>query len=70
MKLASYTAILVIVSWSLLSVAQLWGPLVSAETYWKISITMALIGGGIVIASLIAKEYLSEKKMKKDKYID
>ena len=70
MKVASYTAITIIIAWSIMSVIQLWTQAIPGELYWKITITMGLIGGGIIIASLIAKEYLSEKQMKKDKFID
>lgn len=70
MKFASYTAILIVVCWSALTVAEIWTDVISTELYWKITITMAIAGGAIVLASLIAREYLSERKMKKDKYID
>ena len=70
MKFASYTAILIVVCWSALTVAEIWADVISTELYWKITITMAIAGGAIVLASLIAREYLSERKMKKDKYID
>ncbi len=70
MKVASITAILIVVAWSIMSVAQLWWHTLSVEMYWKITVTMALIGGGVIAASLIAREYLSEKKLKKDKFID
>ncbi len=70
MKLAAITGILLVVSWSALTVARIWGDIMSVEMYWKITLTMVLIGGGIIIAALIAREYLSEKQMKKDKFID
>lgn len=70
MKLAAYTAIFLVVSWAILSVMQLWGDIFTEDMYWKITLTMLLIGGGIVIASLIAKEYLEDKQLKKDKFID
>ena len=70
MKLAAYTAIILIISWSVMSVFQLWGQVMSDDLYWKITVTMGLIGGGIIVASLIAREYMSEKKLREDKYID
>ncbi len=70
MKIASIVSILIIISWSALTITEVWFDVVSAEIYWKITLTMALVGGGVVIASLIAKEYFSEKQMKKDKFID
>nr|VFJ99134.1 MAG: hypothetical protein BECKLFY1418A_GA0070994_10944 [Candidatus Kentron sp. LFY]VFJ99220.1 MAG: hypothetical protein BECKLFY1418B_GA0070995_11392 [Candidatus Kentron sp. LFY]VFK23796.1 MAG: hypothetical protein BECKLFY1418C_GA0070996_11554 [Candidatus Kentron sp. LFY] len=70
MKLASYTAVILIVSWSVLTIAQLWGGCLSPDLYWKITLTMALLGGGVVVSSLIVREYLAEDRMKKDKFID
>ena len=70
MRLASITAILIVISWSALTVAEIWGDFISTEIYWKITLTMALVGGGVVLAALIAREYFSEKQMKKDKFID
>lgn len=70
MKLAAYTAIALIISWSVMTVFQIWGKILSDDMYWKITITMGLIGGGIIAASLIAREYASEKKLREDKFID
>ncbi len=70
MKIASYTAIFIVISWSVLTVAEIWGDIISTKLYWKITITMGLIGGGIILAALIKREYLDEKQMKKDKFID
>ena len=70
MKIASYTAIIMVICWAALTVAEIWGDVISAKLYWKITITMALIGGGIILAALIKREYLDDKQLKKDKYID
>lgn len=70
MKLASYTSIIIVVSWTLLTLLQLWGAGVAWMLYIKITITMVVLGGGIVIAALIFREYGNEKKMKKDKFLD
>jgi hypothetical protein len=70
MKIASYTSIIIVVSWTVLTLLQLWGFGIEWGLYLKITITMALLGGGIVIAALIFREYGSEKKMKKEKFLD
>nr|VFJ46871.1 MAG: hypothetical protein BECKFW1821B_GA0114236_100184 [Candidatus Kentron sp. FW]VFJ48908.1 MAG: hypothetical protein BECKFW1821A_GA0114235_10218 [Candidatus Kentron sp. FW]VFJ66336.1 MAG: hypothetical protein BECKFW1821C_GA0114237_100937 [Candidatus Kentron sp. FW] len=70
MKLASYTAIILILSWSVLTVVQLWGGALSPDLYWKITLTMVFLGGGVIVSSLIAREYLSEQRLRKDKFID
>jgi len=70
MKFAAYAAAFLIVCWSLATVAQLWWGLLSSETYWKLTLTVVVLGGGIVLASLIVREYLRDERMKKDKYLD
>ena len=70
MRIAVITAIITIISWSALTVVKLWGGVMSTDLYWKISFTMAVIGGGIVLSALIVKEYQSEKQLKKDKFVD
>jgi len=70
MKVASYVSILMIVVWTILTVPMIWGTeLIPFEMYVKVSISMLLIGGGIIIIALIAREYISENKMKKDKFL-
>ena len=54
----------------LLSLVQMWFSPIEAELFWKLLIT---IGAFFIIAlgiTLVAKEYLSEKEMKKKGYID
>ena len=70
MKIASYTTIITVVLWAILSLAQLWIDIMPMAIYWKITITLAVIGGVVVLASLIAREYISEKEMKKEDFID
>ena len=59
-----------IILWVIISLAQLWGPVIDAGIYLKLTITMLLIGGGILIVSIIKKEYKTEKKLKEDNFID
>lgn len=70
MKLASIISIVIILAWVSMSAAEIWFDIMSVEMYWKITLTMLLVGGGVILASLVAREYLGEKKMKKDKFID
>ena len=54
----------------LLSLIQMWFSLFEVELFWKLLIT---IGAFFIIAlaiTLVFKEYLSEKEMKKKGYID
>lgn len=70
MRLAAYAAAFLIVGWSLLTVAQLWLGVLSAQDYWKVTLTVLILGGGIVLASLIVREYQRDERMKKDKFLD
>ena len=70
MKLASYVAIIVVALWSLMSLVQLWYAPLSFDRYWLLTLTLVLVGGGVVTIALISREYSSEKKLKKDKFID
>lgn len=70
MKVASYTAIVLILIWTVLAVLQLWFDLLDADTFIKITLTFALVIVGSVIAAMIHREYVEEKTLKKDKYLD
>ncbi|PKH02699.1 hypothetical protein CXF72_10260 [Psychromonas sp. MB-3u-54] len=54
----------------LLSVVQMWFSIMEVAFFWKLLIT---IGAFFIIAlgiTLVSKEYLSEKEMKKKGYLD
>lgn len=72
LRLASGVAIGTIIIWVILSLAQLWsnGNAIDAGLYLKLTITMLLIGGGILITSIIKREYKTEKKLKENNFID
>ena len=70
LRLAGGVAIGTIILWVIISLAQLWGPVMDAGIYLKLTVTMLLIGGGILIVSIIKKEYKTEKKLKEDNFID
>ena len=70
LRLAGGVAIGTIILWVIISLAQLWGPVIDAGIYLKLTITMLLIGGGILIVSIIKKEYKTDKKLKEDNFID
>ena len=70
MKYGSIVCTLLFVLGVLLSLAQLWFSPLNPELFWKLLIT---IGAFFIIAlaiTLVFKEYLSEKEMKKKGYID
>ena len=72
LRLASGVAIGTLIVWVILSLAQLWsnGNAIDAGLYLKLTITMLLIGGGILITSIIKREYKTEKKLKENNFID
>lgn len=70
LRLAGGVAIGTIILWVIISLAQLWGPVMDAGIYLKLTVTMLLIGGGILIVSIIKKEYKTDKKLKEDNFID
>ena len=70
LHLAGGVAIGTIILWVIISLAQLWGPVMDADIYLKVTVTMLLIGGGILIVSIIKKDYKTEKKLKENNFID
>ena len=70
MKIASIISGLVFVLYALLLLAQLWGEIMAWSVFIKLTITAGVI---IVVAfgvALLYREYIEEKSMKDDKYID
>ena len=70
MKLGVISALAVTVLWSLLALAQLWFAPLSAELFIRITVSAALIVAVIVGITLVLREYLSEKRLKDQGFID
>lgn len=70
MKLGVICALSIAVAWSLLAIAQLWVQPVSAEIFVKVSITAVILEAIILIVTLALREYLSERKLKEQGFID
>ncbi len=70
MKLGVISALVVTVIWSLMALAQLWFAPLSAELFVRISVSAALVVALIVIVTLVVREYLSEKRLKDQGFID
>ncbi|MDR2151473.1 MAG: hypothetical protein LBO72_01515 [Helicobacteraceae bacterium] len=58
------------VAWGLLALAQLWGSVVSHETFTKLTISAVIVIGVSVIASLVIRSYIENEKLKKEGYVD
>ncbi len=70
MKIASMISGTVFALFAILLLVQLWGNVLSWATFMKISITAAVI---IIVTfglAMLYREYIEEKSMKEDKYID
>ena len=70
MKCGVFSALIISVLWGLLAIAQLWFELLSVEVFTKITVTVAILEAIIIIATLVIREYLTDKKLKKDGFID
>lgn len=70
MKIGAAVALLILVLWALLAILQLWFTPLSAEVFVKVTITAAIVEGVVLLVTLAVREYLSEKQMKKDGFLD
>ncbi|NLD00124.1 MAG: hypothetical protein GX673_05040 [Gammaproteobacteria bacterium] len=70
MKYGSIVCTLLFILSVILAVVQMWFDIIAADVFWKIQLTL---GGFFIIAlgvTLVFKEYLSEKELKKKGYLD
>ena len=70
MKIASIISVITLVAWLIMTLLLMWTESIPFDTYIKVSITMGLVILGVVGSALIIREYVGEKDMKKDKFID
>jgi small neutral amino acid transporter SnatA (MarC family) len=70
MKLASIVSGIVLALYALFLLVWLWGESVSWETFIKTSITAGVIVVVTMGLALIYREYVEEKSMKEEKYLD
>jgi len=70
MKLASVITGIVLVLYAIFALVQLWMTVVSWATFVKVSITAAVIVIATLGLAMLYREYIEEKSMKEDKYLD
>lgn len=70
MKYGVISSLFIAVLWGVLAIIQLWLSPLSAEIFMKITITAVVLMIIIVITTLVIREYLSDKQLKKDGFID
>jgi len=70
MKIASIITGVILALFAILLLVQMWGNVMPWETFMKLAVTAAVI---IVVTfglALLYREYMEEKTMKEDKYLD
>ena len=70
MKIASIITGVILALFAVLLLVQMWGNVMPWETFMKLAITASVI---IVVTfglALLYREYMEEKSMKEDKYLD
>lgn len=70
MKLGALLCVLIAVGWVMLALAQLWLLILTAEVFLKLTISAGLLFVLILCVSLAVREYATEKRQKRDGYID
>ena len=64
------TLVVLLVSYAVIVVGQLWFSMFSWELFTKISITYGVVIGTVVIVFLVMREMSEEDEFKKDNYLD
>jgi len=70
MKLASIITVSLLVIWVLLAILDMWFDIMSWEVFIKLTITLGLLAIVALVIAIAKREYVDEKKLKNDKYID
>lgn len=70
MRTGALLCVLIASGWVLLAIAQLWLLLFTAEIFFKISVSAFLLFTLVLGISLAVREYATEKRQKRDGYID
>jgi hypothetical protein len=70
MKIASIISGTILVLYALFLLVWLWGESISWETFVKTSITTGVLLVATVGLALIYREYVEEKGMREEKYLD
>lgn len=70
MKFGVIASLIIGLGWVALALVQLWFAPLDNELFFKLSITAGVLLVAVVLATLAIREYLSEKKLKQDGFID
>ncbi len=70
MKLASIITGVILVAYAVFALIWLWGDSISWDIFIKTSITAGVIVVATLGVALMYREYIEEKNMKEEKYLD
>lgn len=70
MKLASITTAVILALYTIFLLLQLWGSIVSWAIFTKVTITAAVIVVTVLGLAMLYREYIQEKDMKNENYLD
>ncbi|EIC30237.1 MULTISPECIES: hypothetical protein [Methylomicrobium] len=70
MRTGAIVCLTIFVLWVAIALLQLWFDLLSGEVFMKLTITAAALFAVVLGVALVVREYVDEKKMKDDGYID
>ncbi|MCX7089746.1 MAG: hypothetical protein NTV00_17050 [Methylococcales bacterium] len=70
MKIGAIICSAIAVIWVLLALLQLWFSLFSLDIFIKLSVSAALLFVIVLVLSLVIREYISDKKMKENGFLD
>lgn len=70
MRTGAIICLVIFITWVIIALLQLWFDLLSGEIFLKLTITAGALFVVVLGISLVVREYIDEKKMKDDGYID
>ena len=70
MKYGVISALFISILWSVLAILQLWFSILETDVFVKLTVTTGILLVIIVIVTLVIREYLSDKQLKKDGFLD
>jgi len=70
MKIASIITGVILALFAILLLVQMWGNVMPWDTFMKLAVTAAVIIVATFGLALLYREYMEEKSMKEDKYLD
>lgn len=70
MRTGAFICLAIFVAWVLMALLQLWFDILSGVLFWKLTITAGALFVVVLGISLVYREYLEDKKLKDDGFID